>query len=445
MKFDLPKRMPLLRPPAGVAVGAARESLHSVIKRVCVKNRLSVSVVVAHVLNSTGHCRYSAIRLANNSMHLISRGENTTSQWIAAMEATVDIPDLWKHTLRDVVCLNGVGAATCAHWRRWCPDCYEEDVGTDVGPYDRLLWSVSNVRVCERHRTLLCSVCAHCGRSELPVLAGLDIPGFCPICHGWLGGKGARLPDGRDQYAEYLLWTARSFSDLLDAELLTANMPDQILEMLMRLRDRYCNGLDVILAKTLGRNKSVIATWFSRKASPSWNALCDISFVFHVPLIDLFSTNETAIDMAVVRALPLQISVRGKRRHGRQLDLVKVLSLYAAIHNGECTFVRTLADVGRHLGVEPKDLRRALLFQTEAIAAALKDRAKNFRERQAAARLDALKNETILVVTEMARRAERPTRRSVDRALSRAGLVVLRSDARFVRAVVQDTARMLAD
>jgi hypothetical protein len=445
MKFDLPKRMPLLRPLPVSMVGAARESLHSLITRVCAKNKLSVSVVVAHVLNSTGHSKHSAIRLANNTMHLIARGDKTTSQWIAALEETVDIADLWKHTLRDVVCLNGVGAATCAHWRRWCPDCYEEDLGTDVGPYDRLLWSVGNVRVCEQHLTLLCSVCPHCGRSELPILAGLDLPGFCPICHSWLGGNGVRLPDGRDQYSEYLLWTARSFSDLLDAEPLPRNEPDQILEMLARLRDRYCTGLDVNLANTLSRNKSVVATWFSRKARPSWSALCDISFVFHVPLSDLFSANTTAIEMAVVRDLPLQISARVRRRHGRQLDAAKVLSLYAAIHNGEHASVRTLADVGRHLGFTPKDLRRALLLQTEAIATVLKERAKSYREKQEAVRLEALRDETVLVVTEMARRAERPTRRSVDRALSRAGLVVLRRDARFVRSVVQDTARMLAN
>ena len=269
MKFEIPRRTPLLRPVQGVVDGAAREALHSVVKRICEKNRISVADVVAHVLKPSFESQRCSVRLANNSMHLISKGEGITSQWIDVLQKNVDTPDLWKYTLRDVASLNGVGVANCSHWRRWCPNCFDEDLDTDLGPYDRLLWSIEDLKVCEKHKTLLQSSCLSCGRSKIPVLTGNDISGFCPCCQSWLGGTGYVLPNGLDTHVQYLLWTAHSYSDLLDAGSLPPDVSLNVLEMLGRLRDHHCNGLNISLTKTLGRNKSVISTWFGRHAKPS--------------------------------------------------------------------------------------------------------------------------------------------------------------------------------
>lgn len=445
MKFNLPKRSSLLRPAQGLSEGSQREALHSIFRRSCEKNRLPVSVVITHVLKPSLDGGSSSVRLANNAMHLISKGEGITSQWIQAMERNVDIRDLWKYTLRDVVSLNGVGMVNCSHWRRWCPQCFEEDLNSDIGPYDRLLWTIEDVEVCVLHKTLLASSCPGCGCSKIPVLSGRDISGFCPRCYSWLGGSGTPLPDSSDQYAQYLLWMGRSFSDLLDSKTLPKYVSLNILEMLKLLRDRHCNGLDINLAKSLGRNKSVIATWFGQKANPSWRALCEISFIFHIPLLDLLSAEKSALGVSLVRNLPLQISNRTRRKRGEKRNISKILALYAAVQDGDATSMNTITDVGRRLGVEPKDLRRILPMETRRLADLLKMRRVVAKEKRATYRKEALEKEVRLLVTGMTRRNEKLTRRAIDKALRLSGLPVQRNEARFISKLVRDNARAIAD
>lgn len=442
MKFEIPDRMPLLRPVQSPSKGSFREALHSVVRRIAEKNHLALASVVNYIFNSASVGSNSSIRLGNNMMHLISKGEGISRQWVQALNSIVDTPDLWQHTLLQIISIQNVGVITCSHWRKWCSKCFEDDATSEIGPYDRLLWSIESVEVCPIHNTVLRSSCPSCGHSKLPILCGNDVSGFCPNCHAWLGGIDIPLPKGDDEYGQYLFWTARSFEDLLDADKLPIDSFDKILEMFRLLRDLHCKGTDEKFAMAIGRNKSVVCTWFKKKARPSWKALCEISYVFYVPLLDLLRADLDAVALSMVRSLPLQ-AARIKRKIPKKIDIQEIQAFYSAVRDDVIPRIQTLAALGRRLGIPPKELHRLFPDETKDLVLYFKMRRLQAQVKARNLRLKTLTAEVDIGVRKMILAGDKLTRRGVDRMLRLAGISVHRREASIVRKLVIETVKLL--
>ena len=104
------------------------------------------------------------------------------------------------------VILNQVSSARQADKQKQAIEHYCKVPVLGALPYDKelyyqLLWQILSVRSCPQHRRLLASHCPHCQKHFSPLRAN-TYPGFCPMCHGWLGEAGDAQPVGEwDQLA----------------------------------------------------------------------------------------------------------------------------------------------------------------------------------------------------------------------------------------------------
>lgn len=77
--------------------------------------------------------------------------------------------------------------------RAWCPGCYQDWRDHGQAMYDPLLWTLTPVTVCARHKRPLRTICpfSNCRRpSPWLGLGYRSRPGHCAHCGGWLGSPG---------------------------------------------------------------------------------------------------------------------------------------------------------------------------------------------------------------------------------------------------------------
>jgi hypothetical protein len=70
--------------------------------------------------------------------------------------------------------------------RAWCAACYEDWRASKQIIYDPLIWAITPLIICPKHRRYLESNCIHCN-SQFHHLFNRMIPGHCPKCRSWLG------------------------------------------------------------------------------------------------------------------------------------------------------------------------------------------------------------------------------------------------------------------
>ena len=70
--------------------------------------------------------------------------------------------------------------------REWCPLCLQkwQDGSSEI--YEPLLWSLTLVSICPRHKRLLDRHCPSCQKIQ-PIIAAKTRVGLCSHCHAWLG------------------------------------------------------------------------------------------------------------------------------------------------------------------------------------------------------------------------------------------------------------------
>ena len=184
------------------------------------------------------------------------------------------------------------------------------------------------------------------------------------------------------------------------------------------------------MASALGRNKSVISTWLTNKGRISWQALCEISYVFHIPLADILTCGSDAIAFSVIRALPLSQSRAGRRQRKIAVrhDISHTLAFFDAIEKGHYSAVLTLEAVAARLNTSARELRRILPDKTKALVTTLAYRRSKVKQIKAQQRQQLLEHEVPEAIFRILRRGENLTRRAVSNELSCAGVNVRRSD-----------------
>lgn len=440
MKALQPPRTSLLAPSIGLTTGASREGLHSIFRRLCEGNQLTVNDVFSVLIAPPVGSRKDRLATMANAAYLFNRGCAASDRLANRIRELTTLGDLLHFTLRGLIELRGVGPLAVSHYRKWCSECYERDLDTELGPYDRLLWSIDAVKACTSHSTQLQFICPVCGDGPFPMLTGSDISGRCPRCLAWLGGKSVALDERRDEHSRFLLWTAKSYTDLLDAPLPSQqDVGTGFTEFLAALSARHYNGVYAHLARAIERNKSVVATWTSRRSAPSWQALCEISFVFHIPISEILLGQTDAIEFSTVRRLPLTVAKRFT--HPRKLpeprSVSEIQALLARVESGEALNLMSLQAIATRFGIHPRHLRRLLPEETARISKVLANRRAVRRETIGAVRQQLFRKAIPDIVSRLISNRGRATRRAVDKELSIVGLAVGRRDASFVRELVQ--------
>lgn len=430
----------LLSPKIGAPVGSQREGLHSVFKRTCEKNQLTVNDVFSNlVLPMFGTHPVSATKM-NADVHLINRGCSTTDRLISGFRELASLPELIGYTLRELAELRGIGAIAIAHDRKWCSACYETSLATELGPYDHLIWSLDDVQICPIHKVHLQNICPSCGAGPFRVLTGRDISGFCPECQGWLGGRSAVLAENRDEYTQFLFWVSKSYADLLDSPLPSKLDVGASISLVLRaLAEKHFDGAYAPLARAVERNKSVICTWLKGNGAPSWRALIEISFAFQIPLSEFFQGQLDAVSISSIRPLPLAVVKRltEPRKLPEKRDLDAVKSYLASVENGTIPNLTTLRSVASRININARELRRIAPIETAQISKVLAGRRKLSMQRKHEGREKLLRDEIPKALTKLLDDGLQPTRRTLHKSLTDIGISIRREEGPQVSEIVQ--------
>jgi transcriptional regulator with XRE-family HTH domain/Zn finger protein HypA/HybF involved in hydrogenase expression len=432
----------LIAPSLGPTIGAQREGLHSLFRRVGEKNQLSVNDLLSAIAIPRQGISLEKLEKVTSYTHLINRGAGIADKFIARIEALTTVRSSRAGTLSEVNELRGVGLLTMSRYRKWCTQCIEEDLGSKTGPYERLLWSVDYVKACPVHQVQLQDICPACGADKITILTGRDISGRCPKCVAWLGGKSVLLDENRDEYSRYLLWTAKSFSDLFDSPLPSgADLQPGIIKLLTHLSERYFNKVHARLAEAIERNKSVLGTWLAGDASPSWQALCEISFTFHIPLPDLLCGHTDKINAPTFRRLPLMINPRltQPRRSPTRRNLDEVRCFLVKVEEGGLPHLNTMTAVATQFGVDAKELSRLLPEDAARLSMVLKARRAAMREKLRAQRRELILQEIPLAISRLAIAGTYPVRSALLKELGFKDITLSRPEMLLAMELIRNT------
>lgn len=426
----------LLAPHAVEATGSRREGLYSLFRRTCERNQLTVNDVVYGLVLPLAGPSTTRLRKLIKPLHLMNSGTGLAKRFVTRMSEVSVVPNLMHATLHELDKLTGIAAVPVAPYRRWCPQCYQEDCEFAHGPYDRLLWSVANVEACPVHEVLLHYTCLACGANRMPVLVGSDLSGFCPHCCSFLGVTSDKLDGALDNHSSYILWVARSFADLLDTPLPVGYaVQEPFLRMIREISAFHFDGAYSHLAVAVCRNKSVVATWLAGRASPGWLAVCEISYVFHIPLRDLLSGESSAVPVSSLRPLPLDV----RQRYGRQRKLPErrdseaMRVFLSEVEDGRHPQLQTMSAIAQRLSIDSSDLRRRLPDDIRRLSAVLAERRVAARHRRETARTRDLDEAILQVGNDLAKDGGSLTRRNVELKLAKLGFLVRRPESKEVR------------
>ncbi|WP_458233109.1 TniQ family protein, partial [Roseateles sp. P5_E8] len=364
-----------------------------------------------------------------NSLYLINSGCGVSERVVSFLESTFSMINLDQLTLKRLISLTGDRPLLVSKYRRWCPQCYQNDVASGHSAYDRLLWSVGCVSHCAVHASTLVSACVHCGAQGMQVLTGRDVSGFCPHCLGWLGA--AKRPGGQpgDENVRYGLWVSRSIGDLLDCPDKVITSPTQALKgSIQRLADHFHEGKLSHFATQIGRNKSVVSTWLGTAVAPAIDSIVDISYVYRVPLTAVL-TNRFVPSAEAPLALPT--SARSSRRdppraYDNDAAILKELAKAAA---GGVSGVKSVLAAAKHLGIGSRWLYLHFPNETKSAARSFVALRRATGEEALRRRRSTLEAAALKAGFALQTQGLRVSRRALIRALEQEGISVRRPEA----------------
>jgi hypothetical protein len=148
-----------------------------------------------------------------NGPHTINGMTTRTDHCVRVLQALTGVSNLRSLTMLP---LRGIcSSQNLLHRHRsWCPRCCDERRRAGEDAIEPLLWAISAVTVCPKHRCSLVSACPHCDGKQ-HVLAGRSRPGRCSRCRKWLGGGRTESALGDSAVADYDLWAAENVGTLL--------------------------------------------------------------------------------------------------------------------------------------------------------------------------------------------------------------------------------------
>jgi hypothetical protein len=413
--------LPALMPPL---IGPQRVALHSFFRILCEANQLLVNDVVSELsVPLFGASPTRSRRLVKN-LKAIDSGSVQSDRLVRFLERATGLGELGSLTLHQLSCLPEVSPLVTGPFRRWCPHCYFDDVSSGMQAYDRLLWSIDLVRVCPVHSAPLESRCRGCGKERAPYLFGRDISGFCPRCRAWLGLRlqGPQAP--KDDQARHALWIAQSLAQVLDSPpTQDVDAGQNIRTSVLALAKLHHGGAYASLARQIGRNKSVIATWLAGKARPYWDAVCDISYVYQQPLGQLLCGVVEQIALADPLILPTAARPRQgvRRKSPSTLDPLELEAFMQRVANGAYDSVKSVEQAAKRLGINVRELYRLADAATKAAAKALKARREAGRKKAKQDRKRGILEELERLGCELAASQRPVTRRLLSEAMEQRG------------------------
>lgn len=422
--FTLPPRLPMILPAAICSSGPATEAMTSVFRGICEANHLAMRAVIKQ-LPFVGTSAYLSNASSEYPLYAANHGIKVTNDIHTVIETLTGYEAAQAHSFakwnardpaRPIIALS--------NFRKWCPACYLDDALSEKRIYDRLAWMPKGVEVCVRHGTRLESSCLNCGKKSFSFIRNDDVAGYCPKCHVWLGGVGRTYPSDHDEQVRYRWWVANCVADILEHGIEADSTPfDNLSAGINAAIKHLFDGNGTSAAAHLGRSKSLVSQWRNGVVTPSWEALCEISYAFQTSIQALLSGDSDAIAFSNLAKLPSQIALDRPQpiARNRTIDYPRIERLMSEIIVGKHPSVKRFRQIGEQFQIHrttPKKLFPELAAQVEEVLTTRREEIRAHREKR---RLAALCEEVKAVTVEFVSRNQSIRRRPLVDELTRRG------------------------
>ncbi len=411
--------------PLGVGTPYA-ESLTSYVSRMAEAHSVSLRTLAVQEL----------LPLLKRDYLFNPLGNSLAAFWIEAARAlngTGTLAQDWAQALQHLTLRTDLRSLTFLPWaavltqqrllritRAWCPDCLTEWQTAGDPIYEPLLWNVTAVSICLRHRRALIEACPHpdCG-ATLPVLASRFRPGYCSKCSGWLGVTTDHSDSSwTTEQWQWHVWVAEAIGELIshNVDLKTAPHLGNIPGLIAASRKQAANGSTQNLAERLQLSRRTVNAWRSGAQIPQMESLMRLCYCCGVSLYDLFTSRAGALDWSKVRidSLPAIPNPTGKRRRRTHFDAVRIRqSLETALAREEIP-PQSLRTVAKCLNYSPRELREHF----PGLCRAISNRRKNYFKTRHEQRLCQWEKEVHQAIYEIHSQGSYPSSRRVGALLS---------------------------
>ncbi len=284
-------------------------------------------------------------------------------QWVERLQSLTSCENLHFLTMLTWCEVIGINKLL-RHTKAWCPACYEEWRQTHHVVYEPLLWALSSVTTCLKHRQLLVTLCPQCQKSS-PLLTQIMRPGYCSHCRLWLGN--ALMPQTMETTSNdreglnHHYWVAEVVGELLAGapHLSAAPRKEQIAAMTSLCLEHYTRGNMRALARLVKLNAQALWEYIWGNEVPYFDSL----------LLLCSSLSITPLEFLTAEALPSQkipqfvadnlpVISRGGRKPLSADDVQRVRQVLEAVLSEERDPPLNLLEVANSIGCNVATLYR---------------------------------------------------------------------------------------
>lgn len=267
--------------------------------------------------------------------------------YVEAVEKAVGSAELRRCT---IIPLRAALANQCSYTvrsnRAWCEQCYRDDLHSEEGPYDRLLWTLQAIERCPEHRVALRKECPSCGMPQRFYHRAGD-PGLCWTCGNSLIGPSSEL--------RVQLNPCFGESDL--CEVIQAIALGRITSVNPNLLEEFQGALHSILSPLAGVVSGVAAISGSARANgrvvkPNLRSLLRKAHAAGVPLLHLIEDpNGAALTAGQLFFDRNMISAIARIRHPKEIVQEVEAALCDQLRNARTQQIPRLSEIAETCGV----------------------------------------------------------------------------------------------
>lgn len=183
------------------------------------------------------------------------------------------------------------------HKRRWCPLClesFQKDLGI---VYEPLIWSISDIKICDIHQITLKEYCPSCGEKLAYIHSNLVV-GYCQHCFQWLGESGSYDNKISLKGQNFIL---ENYKELLEVAPALYSFPnrDYIGDFLNKLREQLEFDSIRQFSIFLGVNYSGLYYWLNKERSPDPEKLLHLAQKLGCTIYEIISNEDLYLKVEV--------------------------------------------------------------------------------------------------------------------------------------------------
>lgn len=430
----LPARTTLLPIEPINPESSTRESLSSYFRRLCAANGLRVSRVFSMLILPCLSGASPSVKRSGYPAYdyrWVNGNGKSSTEWTEILETLTRSNGLRRLTLLDWSERSAKSIVLLERHRKWCPTCYQQAVDRGEPVYDQLAWTIRGFDCCPEHGVPLENICPHCHKGPFHYLTGNDVAGFCPHCHKWLGSHTEVSRDRHGNVDTYSLWTAQSIASFLVSDGLVHDVSDtDRFAAINLLIDKHFAGSLTETGRLLGRSKAVIFGWRHGKRLPCWEAWCQLSYCFTIPMRNLISGDIGGLTLPSPRELPQPRATT--RRKPKRRCWEKIGRFLREVAKENPLRFDSMVAVARHLGLHARQLHHHFPKESAALSKYLTAQRKRERALTREKKRLALMTDIHEAIDLLRRHDQHPTRRNVERVLSIRKIKINRNKSRLL-------------